>query len=35
MRPGDYRFVDYPKVGAPLSLLVLIGSAAGLNSLYG
>jgi di/tricarboxylate transporter len=35
MRPGGYRFIDYPKVGAPLSLLVLIGSAAALNSLYG
>jgi di/tricarboxylate transporter len=24
MGPGGYRFSDYPKLGAPLSLLVLV-----------
>jgi di/tricarboxylate transporter len=24
MGPGGYKFSDYPKLGAPLSLLVLI-----------
>lgn len=23
MAPGGYRFVDYPRAGAPLSLLIL------------
>jgi di/tricarboxylate transporter len=24
MAPGGYRFSDYPRLGAPLSLLVLV-----------
>lgn len=24
MAPGGYRFADYPKLGAPLSLMVLL-----------
>ena len=24
MAPGGYRFIDYPRLGAPLSLIVLI-----------
>jgi len=35
MRPGNYRFRDYPKVGAPLSLLAIIISAYVLSRLYG
>jgi di/tricarboxylate transporter len=35
MRPGNYRFMDYPRVGAPLSLIVVIGSAWVLSAIYG
>jgi di/tricarboxylate transporter len=35
MRPGNYRFLDYPKVGAPLSLIVVVGSALVLSWRYG
>jgi di/tricarboxylate transporter len=35
MRPGNYRFMDYPKVGAPLSLIVVVGSAWVLSFIYG
>jgi di/tricarboxylate transporter len=35
MRPGGYRFMDYPKVGAPLSLIVVVGSAWILSAIYG
>ena len=35
MRPGGYRFIDYPKVGAPLSLIVLFASAFVLDWHYG
>jgi di/tricarboxylate transporter len=35
MRPGNYRFMDYPRVGAPLSLIVVVGSAWILSWLYG
>jgi di/tricarboxylate transporter len=24
MRPGGYRFMDYPRFGAPLSLLIIL-----------
>lgn len=34
MRPGNYRFLDYPRVGAPLSLIVLVTSALLLTSFY-
>jgi hypothetical protein len=35
MRPGNYRFMDYPKVGAPLSGIVVVGSAWILSAIYG
>ncbi len=35
MRPGGYRFTDYPRVGAPLSLIAVIGTAWVLSVLYG
>jgi di/tricarboxylate transporter len=35
MRPGNYRFMDYPKVGAPLSAIVVVGSAWILSAIYG
>jgi di/tricarboxylate transporter len=35
MRPGNYRFLDYPKVGAPLSGIVVVGSAWILSAIYG
>lgn len=35
MRPGGYRFRDYPRVGAPLSLMVVTGAAAMLTFAYG
>jgi di/tricarboxylate transporter len=35
MRPGGYRFMDYPKVGAPLSAIVVVGSAWILSAMYG
>jgi di/tricarboxylate transporter len=24
MRPGGFRFMDYPRLGAPLSLLIIL-----------
>ena len=35
MRPGGYRFKDYPKVGAPLSLLAIFVTAFVLSRAYG
>jgi di/tricarboxylate transporter len=35
MRPGGYRFRDYPKVGAPLSLLAVLMTAWMLSRAYG
>ena len=35
MRPGNYRFMDYPKVGAPMSLIVVLSSAFVLSFAYG
>ncbi|HYI64719.1 MAG TPA: SLC13 family permease [Allosphingosinicella sp.] len=35
MRPGNYRFMDYPKVGAPMSLIVVLSSAFVLSVAYG
>ncbi|WP_114951374.1 SLC13 family permease [Sphingosinicella terrae] len=35
MRPGNYRFRDYPKVGLPLSLLAIFVTAWVLSRLYG
>lgn len=35
MRPGNYRFMDYPKVGAPLSLLAIFLTAWVLSRAYG
>jgi di/tricarboxylate transporter len=35
MRPGNYRFMDYPKVGAPLSLLAIFVTAWVLSRAYG
>ena len=35
MRPGRYRFMDYPRVGAPLSLIVVVGAAWVLSAIYG
>ncbi|WP_129792542.1 SLC13 family permease [Sphingosinicella sp. CPCC 101087] len=35
MRPGNYRFRDYPKVGLPLSILAILVSAYVLSRLYG
>ncbi|HYD37648.1 MAG TPA: SLC13 family permease [Allosphingosinicella sp.] len=35
MRPGNYRFRDYPKVGAPLSLLAVLITAWVLSRAYG
>jgi len=34
MRPGNYRFMDYPKVGAPMSLIVVLTSAFVLSLAY-
>lgn len=34
MGPGGYRFRDYPKVGAPLSLLVVVATALVISNLY-
>jgi di/tricarboxylate transporter len=28
MGPGGYRFIDYPRLGAPLSLIVLVVGTA-------
>jgi di/tricarboxylate transporter len=35
LRPGGYRFMDYPKVGAPLSVLAILLTALVLSRLYG
>jgi di/tricarboxylate transporter len=35
MRPGNYRFLDYPKVGAPLSVLAVLLTALVLSRAYG
>ncbi|MFN3388251.1 MAG: SLC13 family permease [Allosphingosinicella sp.] len=35
MRPGNYRFRDYPKVGAPLSLIAILLTAFVLSRAYG
>lgn len=35
MRPGNYRFRDYPKVGAPLSVIAVFVTAYVLSRMYG
>ncbi len=35
MRPGNYRFLDYPKVGLPLSILAIFVTAFVLSRTYG
>lgn len=35
MRPGGYRFMDYPKVGAPLSVIAVLLTAFVLSRAYG
>ena len=35
MRPGNYRFSDYPKVGLPLSVLAVLITAFVLSRTYG
>ena len=35
MRPGNYRFRDYPRVGLPLSILAIFVTAWVLSRLYG
>ena len=35
MRPGNYRFSDYPKVGLPLSILAIFVTAFVLSRAYG
>ncbi len=35
MRPGNYRFTDYPKVGLPLSILAILVTAWVLSRAYG
>ncbi len=35
MRPGNYRFRDYPKVGAPLSVIAVLLTALVLSRAYG
>lgn len=35
LRPGNYRFRDYPKVGAPLSLIAVLLTAWVLSRVYG
>jgi di/tricarboxylate transporter len=35
MRPGGYRFMDYPKVGAPLSVIAVVLTAWVLSRIYG
>ena len=35
MRPGNYRFRDYPKVGAPLSVIAVFVTAYVLSRIYG
>jgi di/tricarboxylate transporter len=34
MRPGGYRFSDYPRMGAPLTLLVILMTALMLDMVY-
>lgn len=34
LRPGGYRFMDYPKVGAPLSLIAVLLTAFVLSTAY-
>src|SRR5688500_4600627 len=34
MRPGGYRFLDYPKVGLPLSVLAIVVTAWVLSRAY-
>ena len=34
MRPGGYRFADYPRMGAPLTLLVIVTTALMLDVVY-
>jgi di/tricarboxylate transporter len=35
MRPGNYRFSDYPKVGLPISILAIVVTAWVLSRAYG
>jgi len=35
LRPGNYRFMDYPKVGAPLSVIAVVVTAYVLSRVYG
>lgn len=35
MRPGGYRFTDYPRMGAPLTIVVVLLTAWLLNARYG
>jgi Trk K+ transport system NAD-binding subunit len=35
MRPGNYRFTDYPRVGAPLSVIAVVLTAWVLSTIYG
>lgn len=35
MRPGGYSFRDYPKVGAPLSVIAVLLTAYVLTRAYG
>jgi di/tricarboxylate transporter len=35
MRPGGYRFLDYPKVGAPLAVIAVLLTAFVLSRTYG
>jgi di/tricarboxylate transporter len=35
MRPGGYRFRDYPRLGAPLSVMVILLTAWLLSAWYG
>ena len=35
MRPGNYRFLDYPKVGIPLSVIAILLPAYLLSRAYG
>jgi di/tricarboxylate transporter len=35
LRPGRYRFMDYPRVGAPLSLIAILATAYVLSRAYG
>ena len=35
LRPGNYRFMDYPRVGAPLSVIAMLVTAYMLSRFYG